>query len=82
MLQVMAASGVSNPRLFGSLARGQDTRASDVDLLLTFPDGADIADILHLEEQLAALLTVPVDVVGDLGDGAVLNRARAEAVPL
>ena len=34
------------------------------------------------EEELASILTVPVDVVSSGSSGRVLDRARAEAVPL
>jgi len=38
--------------------------------------------LLALEEDLANLLTVPVDVVSAGSSGPVLVRALAEAVPL
>jgi len=35
-----------------------------------------------MEEELAELLTVPVEVVSAGSSGRVLDRARREAVPL
>lgn len=82
VLAAIARVGATNPRVFGSVARGEDGPGSDVDLLVTFPPEADIVTLLTLEEELADLLTVPVDVVSSGGSGRVLDRARAEAVPL
>ena len=69
-------------RVFGSVARRQDRPDSDVDLLVSFPSGADIITLLALEEELSDLLTVPVDIVSTGSSGPVLARALAEAVPL
>ena len=77
-----AKVGAKDPRVFGSVARGDDSPGSDIDLLVTFPPEADIVTLLTLEEELTDLLTVPVDVVLSGSSGRVLDRARAEAVPL
>jgi len=68
--------------LFGSVARQQDAPGSDVDLLVEFDDGADIVDLLAMEEELSQLLTIPVDVVSAGSSSKVTAEARREAVPL
>lgn len=70
------------PLVFGSVARGTDSPESDVDLLVTFADDAGITDLLAMEDELAELLTVPVDVVSAGSSGRVIDRALSEAVPL
>ena len=68
--------------LFGSLARGDDTEASDVDLLVEFDDNGSLFDLLHIEDELGQLLGVPVDVVSA---GGLLPRdehVRREAIPI
>ncbi len=82
VLAALARIGAKDPRVFGSVARGEDDPGSDLDLLVTFPPDADIVTLLTLEEELASILTVPVDVVSSGSSGRVLDRARAEAVPL
>lgn len=82
VLAAVAKVGAKDPRVFGSVARGDDSPGSDIDLLVTFPPEADIVTLLTLEEELTDLLTVPVDVVSSGSSGRVLDRARAEAVPL
>ena len=57
--------------VFGSVARGEDTGASDVDFLVEFEPGSSLLDLIHLEESLGQLLEVRVDVVSA---GALLER--------
>jgi len=82
VLAAVHAIGGDGARVFGSVARRQDRPDSDVDLLVSFPSGADIITLLALEEELSDLLTVPVDIVSTGSSGPVLTRALAEAVPL
>lgn len=82
VLEVVHAMGGADVRVFGSVAHGTDRPGSDIDLLVTFPPGSDIVTLLTLEEDLASLLTVPVDVVSAGSSGPVVARALAEAVPL
>jgi transcriptional regulator with XRE-family HTH domain len=42
LLAAAAAHGASNLRVFGSVARGQDTSDSDVDLLADLPPGVSL----------------------------------------
>jgi hypothetical protein len=65
---VLARYPVRNPRLFGSAARGEDGEASDLDLLVDATEKTSYFDLAALEEELTALLGVPVDV---LTDGAI-----------
>jgi predicted nucleotidyltransferase len=80
--EVLARYRVTNPRVFGSVARGEDTEASDVDLLVTTPPDFDIFDKALLTEALEETLGVHVDVVPDDARGPAAARAAAEAVPL
>ena len=56
--------GASNPRLFGSVARG-DAEDSDLDLLVDLVPGAgnELLSVAGLAEELSVLLGVRVDVV-------------------
>ncbi|MGD9705237.1 MAG: nucleotidyltransferase family protein [Acidimicrobiia bacterium] len=68
--------------VFGSVARGEATDASDIDFLVEFEPGSSLLDLIHLEEDLADLLGVRVDVVST---GALLDRdheIRRDALPL
>jgi predicted nucleotidyltransferase len=68
--------------VFGSVAHGEDSPNSDLDLLVRFEPDADITDLLALKEELSELLTVPVDVVSAGSSTGLAIHTRAEAVPL
>lgn len=57
--------GATNPRLFGSVARGDARDDSDLDLLVDLTAGAgnDLLRVSGLAEELGELLGVRVDVV-------------------
>lgn len=74
--------GIDNLRVFGSVARGEDTPTSDIDFLVTVPRGTGIFAVARLKEQLEELFTIPVDVVSDDSAGPVFDQAIREAVPL
>jgi predicted nucleotidyltransferase len=60
---VIARYPVANPRLFGSVARGEDREGSDLDLLVDPLDSTTLFDLAGLESELSDLLGVKVDVV-------------------
>lgn len=68
--------------VFGSVARGEATDDSDIDLLVEFEPGSSLLDLIELEEALLTLLGTNVDVISA---GALLERdaeIRRDAVPL
>jgi predicted nucleotidyltransferase len=72
-----------NVRVFGSVARGNNTGASDVDLLVTPRAGCSLFDLGGLLEDLQDLLGCRVDLVTEDGLKARLReRVLREAVPL
>lgn len=83
VLQACSAAGAENVRVFGSVARGDDSSNSDIDLLVDLRPEATLLELAGLREDLAALLICRVDVatIGMLKP-AVRTRALAEAVPL
>ncbi|MFT4137076.1 helix-turn-helix domain-containing protein [Microbacterium sp.] len=81
--RLIAAHHARDPRLFGSVARGEDAPASDVDLLVDFTPEATLLDEIGLRLVLADLLRVNVDVVAsDALRGEIRDRILREAVPL
>lgn len=70
--------GASNVRLFGSVARGEDTDHSDVDLLVTLEAGRTLFDLARMRSRLETLLGSPVDVVPDAGMEDDLRREIEE----
>jgi predicted nucleotidyltransferase/DNA-binding XRE family transcriptional regulator len=75
--------GLRNVRVFGSVARGEDTAGSDIDLLVDVDEGVGLVAIAGLARELTDLLDVPVDVVpADSLKRAVRADVLAEALPL
>jgi uncharacterized protein len=84
VLEIIARYPVSNPRVFGSVARGEDKEGSDLDILVE-PE-FEVTTFIHLielEEELAALLGKAVDVLTPGGlRKPVAERINSELVPL
>ncbi len=75
--------GATNVRVFGSVARGDDTVRSDVDLLVDLADQVGLVGVIGLEREVAEILGRHVDVVPARGlKPAVARRALAEAIEL
>jgi predicted nucleotidyltransferase len=82
ILAAVRRRGATEVRIFGSVARGEATASSDVDVLVTFDADRSLLDQVHLIADLEKLLVVRVDVVAE---GGLLARDRHildEAVPL
>ncbi len=59
----LAKHNVSEARVFGSVARGEQTPTSDIDIAVRMPADTDLIDIAALGLDLESILGVPVDVV-------------------
>ena len=73
ILAVARRNGASHVRIFGSVARGDATETSDLDLLVRFEPGRSLMDYGMLIEELRDLLGVNVDVVSE---GALTRSDR------
>ena len=80
---VIARYPVSNPRVFGSVARGEDDEKSDLDLLVDPTERTSLFDLAGLQLELSDLLGVPVDVFtpGALGP-RIADSVYRDARPL
>jgi uncharacterized protein len=81
VLAVCERYGAADVRVIGSVARGEDSADSDIDLLMRFPDGTSLLDVAALQRDLEQLLGRSVDVVSEAGlrfpdDEKVLAEAR------
>lgn len=80
---IVLSHRASNPRVFGSAARGQDSTASDLDLLIDPTAETTLLDIGAIRHELLTLLGVPVDVVTPNALPAKFRETvLAEAVPV
>jgi predicted nucleotidyltransferase/DNA-binding XRE family transcriptional regulator len=82
VLELFRRAGLGAPRVFGSVARGDDDESSDLDLAVEFTDGHDIVDALTLNHDLERLLTVRVDVVDSRAEGHVPRVIAGQSAAL
>lgn len=55
--------GVKSLGLFGSYVRGEQKKGSDIDLLVEFDEPLSLFQFMALEEELAKLVGIKVDLV-------------------
>ena len=55
--------GVLRASIFGSLARGEDTPGSDIDILVKLDKNKSLLDLIGLKIELEELLNKKVDVL-------------------
>jgi hypothetical protein len=83
ILDIAARYGAHDVRIFGSVARGDATETSDLDLIVRFDPGRSLFDHGRLLMDLRDLLGVKVDIISENG---IRERWRdylmREAVPL
>ena len=81
--RVVEQNGTCNPRVFGSVLRGDDTESSDLDLLVDPMPDTTLLDIARIQNRLQKLLGVTVDV---LTPKALPEKSRerilSEAMPV
>lgn len=61
--QLAQQFGLTNLRIFGSVAKGQDTDTSDLDLIVDTSPTTTLFDICGLQIELEELLDLKVDVL-------------------
>lgn len=83
ILHIASRYGARGVRVFGSVARGEDDRESDVDFLVELEAGRSLLDLGALQMELEELLGCKVDVVTEGGLYWLLRRRiLKEAQPL
>lgn len=83
ILRVTSLYGAVDVRIFGSVARGDATGNSDLDLLVRMKPGRSLLDIIAIKQDLEDLLGVPVDVVSEQAlSPYIREEVLSEAVAL
>lgn len=83
LLAIAARYGARNVRVFGSVARREESEESDIDLLVDLEPGRTPFDLGGLVHDLMELLGCPVDVVTDGGlQGRFREQVQQDATAL
>lgn len=61
--RICRANDITRLRVFGSVARGEDTPDSDLDLLVEFSKPKSLLDLIGIEQELEDQLGRKVDLV-------------------
>lgn len=79
----LTAAGIEHLRVYGSVARGECTSSSDVDLIADFDRARKMSLLgrVHLENRLTDILGVKADLADiKMLRPEVLERARRESI--
>jgi predicted nucleotidyltransferase/DNA-binding XRE family transcriptional regulator len=78
LVAAAATHGVTNLRVFGSVARGTDRPDSDLDLLADLPPGMGLLGLGRVQDELEAIVGSQVDLIPaeDLKPGVRARAAR------
>jgi uncharacterized protein len=83
VIDTAARRGASNVRVFGSVARGDESEQSDVDLLVDLGTDVGLVALAGLAREIGEIVGVDVDVVpADSLKPAMREQVLGEAIPL
>lgn len=83
LLDAAERHGVGHLRAFGSLARGEATGDSDIDLLVDLKPGHTLLDLAAFRREAGEILDLPVDVAtADMLKERIRDEVLSEALPL
>ena len=83
VLRLAEKYGITNVRVVGSVARGDASADSDVDLLMTIPPGWSAFDLVGLWLDMQDAVDHPVSIIPDSSDDvAFMHSVLEDAVPL
>ena len=80
---ILARHGISEPRIFGSVARNEDDGDSDLDLLVRAPSDVSLWELARCDGELSRTLEFPVMLtVEDHVSTAFRRRIDGDLRPL
>jgi hypothetical protein len=87
ILKIAKRHGISKIYVFGSVARGNNTRRSDVDFLVEMDEGASLFGIAGFGYEVEKLLgiqvdVVPISVLPQVKDRQFVEKIQKEAIAL
>lgn len=62
VVPILREAGVLRSSIFGSYVRGEEREDSDIDILVEFPKGKSLLDLVDLQNKLEEALHKRVDV--------------------
>lgn len=82
-MSLAALKGLTDIRVFGSVARGEETENSDIDILVNVTKTDEPFAFLDFQQDLSKLLSRKIDIVFESGlYYAMRNQILSEAKPI
>ena len=75
LIDICRRNDVAQLGVFGSVARGESTAQSDLDLLVSFQSRKSLLEVVALERQLTHALGRPVDLLTEAAISPYLRPA-------
>ncbi len=63
IIPILRRNGVVKAGIFGSYARGEEKKGSDVDILIKYRGKKNLLDLIHLERELKSIVKKKVDLL-------------------
>ncbi len=63
--EIVESNKCSNPKVFGSVAREEDTEDSDIDIQIKFNERVSLLNLSRIKNSLEELLEKKVDLVNE-----------------
>ncbi|MFH0955611.1 MAG: nucleotidyltransferase family protein [Candidatus Falkowbacteria bacterium] len=63
ILPILKKNDVVRASIFGSFARGEQKKGSDIDMLVELQKDQSLLDLIHLKNELEDLLKIKVDLL-------------------
>jgi predicted nucleotidyltransferase/DNA-binding XRE family transcriptional regulator len=83
ILDLARKRGIAKVKVFGSVARGEATHRSDLDLLVELEPGSTLVELAGFRREVADFLDMPVDVATpDMLKERLRAQVLEEALPL
>lgn len=83
VINIAQKYGAKNVRVFGSMARGEESVESDLDIIVEMEHGSSLLDIIAIKQDIEGLLGRKVDVVTEASISPYIRDAvLKEAVNL
>lgn len=78
LLRLAAQHGITNVRVVGSVARGEASSDSDIDLLMTIPPNWSVFDLVGLWLDMQEAVGHPVSIIPDSSDNTEFMQSVLE----
>ena len=83
VISILRKHGAKRIEIFGSYARGEQKKTSDLDIIVKFEDKKTLIELIGIEQELEDALGMEVDLLTEASISPyMMNRIKKEAVSI